>query len=116
MVMVSFIHRLSALFSFFFIHSLRHLVTGTYHFSLRFCWLRYTYIQPRLPLSLKYFSAIKALLSISHPLPFSLLPRLLHFVPGINVRVRNGVSEAGCDVGFFWSGCAAVSVAGELSR
>ena len=102
--MVSFIHRLSALFSFFFIHSLRHLVTGTYHFSLRFCWLRYTYIQPRLPLSLKYFSAIKALLSISHPLPFSLLPRLLHFVPGINVRVRNGVSEAGCDVGFFLEG------------
>lgn len=47
---------------FIYSHSFfKACVIGTYKFSLRFCWLYYTYIQPRLPLTFKYFSTIKVL-------------------------------------------------------
>lgn len=60
MVMVSSI---SCLFGLLYIYILssRHADIGSDKFSLRFCWLHYTYIQPRLPLTFKYFSAMKVL-------------------------------------------------------
>lgn len=77
LVMVSSISRLFDLL-FIYLLSSRHVVIGTYKFSLRFCWLHYTYIQSRLPLTLKYFSAIKALLSIL-PSPLLLSPLIVGF-------------------------------------
>ena len=100
--MVSFIHRFFGSFLILIILSLK----GT-RFSVYLPIFRYDSIscvirtfQPRLPLSLKYFSAIKALtIYLPSPPPFSSLPpRLLRFIPGVNVCVRNGVFEAGCDV------------------
>ena len=77
MVMVSSTRRLfGSFFTFFIILSLPFF---------RYDSIGYTYIQSRLPLSLKYFFAIRLLLSISHPIPLLLSPPspIVAFVPGL---------------------------------